>query len=196
MHERNFMKRFYLAMLFSILAASSALADVSDTVLNPEIHYTLPSGAVFNVPKGWMVQPKNGSFILHDPEQKITLVLAEVEDVDGQDAIKDAWKDYNPDFSSLVVKVLHYQKSDEWEEKYRVWYFVPDPSVGLYKASQTRGLYAFSYKKDRRWYVALMDYDLVAADKRQAQTEIILGSLELNNKGGKPTPTPAANPVD
>lgn len=179
--------KVFSTLFFFLAAVHPGFADDSANSLNPETQYTLPSGASFNVPKGWDVQAKGGSFILHDPEHLVTLVLTENEEISPQDALQKAWKSYNPDFS-YAVATHEFPKRDKWDQVCRQWYFVPseqDP----YKANDTRGLYAFVGKKDDRWYVALMDYDKVSADKRQAQVEVIIGSLKI--PGAKPTPTPA-----
>lgn len=184
-----------LVLLF-LLAASAVPAMAQDpaTLLNPDLQYSLPSGAVFNVPKGWIVQPKDGYFILRDPDQQLTLVVAESGEVDGQDAIRKAWKNYNPDFSSAIIHVDRYPKGEEWDEIYRQWYFVPS-KMDIYKADEKRGLFATSKRRNGRWYVGLLDYDKASADKRQAQIETILGSVKTP-ADSIPTPTPQAVPMD
>ncbi|HEY5039889.1 MAG TPA: serine hydrolase domain-containing protein, partial [bacterium] len=187
--------KLFLVFPFLVIGIAFALGDKSTSILNPETNYNLPSGALFNVPKGWLVQPKGGKFILRDPDGKMTLVLAESEESDGQDAINEVWKFYNPNFSSPVMHVNHYTKPDNWEEEYRVWYYVASDENPR-KPSETRGLYAISKKKNQRWYVGLLDFDMVAVDKRQAQVDIILGSLKMLGDKAHPTPIPVGRELD
>ena len=177
------------ALLFLTHGFSFVAAQDTGTLLNPEVTYSMPSGAQFNVPKGWLVQPKNGQFILKDPDGKMTLVLSESQEGDGLDVINDARKSYSPDVSLAVAHKQHNLKLDDWDEEYRVWYFVPSDENPR-KASETRGFYAISKKRNNRWYVGLLDYDRVSAAKRSAQLDVILGSLKMPGEKAKIVPTP------
>ena len=120
----KFLRYSVLASLFFLLVSSSAWSQDSGTILNPETNYSMPSGAVFNVPKGWLVQPKGDQFILKDPDGKMTLVLSESKDGDGLDVINAARQIYSPDVTLAVARKQHILKLDYWDEIYRVWYFV------------------------------------------------------------------------
>lgn len=183
--SKNFLP--FLASLFLATFAIHSYADDPSTILNPDISYTMPSGASFNVPKGWNVKSKDKMFILTDPDNSVTMVMSESEKMAATDAIHEAWINYEPDFSSPIIhKVIG--KSEVWDQIYRFWYFVPNGDYA-YKASEKRGLFAMARQRHDRWYVGLMEYEYASGDKRQAQIDDIFSSIRL--AGEKPTPTPA-----
>ena len=180
---------------FSYLSQGpSCLADAPAINPNPEIKYTMPSGDTFTAPTGWEVQPKGKLFVIRDPEKLVTIVFTENQEMSPQDAIMTAWKSYNPDFSSAVMRKA-FPKSEKWDQVCRQWYYVPSEQDPM-KSSMTRGLYAIARQKNNHWYVGLMDYDIASADKRQSQINLIFSSLVLAGVVLTPTPTPYAVQMD
>lgn len=162
------------------------------TLLTQETSFRFSSGFSFTVPEGWYVLSKEDSYLLQDPSRQISAVFAQSKEMDGLDAIKDAWKAYWPDFNLAIYRTVvptDDKSEQKWEQIVKPLYYVSDPN-DPYKIDVNRSVGAFARKKGRYWFVFLHDGAVAAADRRMAQVVSIAGMLRAPDSGKPETGAP------
>lgn len=128
----------------------------------------MASGATLVAPKGWSVDAAGDVVTLVDPERAVTLFVVERPEHDALAAIPAAWRRVRPGFAPTV----------EGEAD------APPPSGGWdatlsvrHAAPAHRAVAATARRWGGRTWVALVDGDRPAMDRRGAQIETAIGSV-------------------
>jgi CubicO group peptidase (beta-lactamase class C family) len=125
-------------------------------------------GATLAVPVGWWVARAGERLTLRDPDGKLSLTLVESAG-EARAAVAGAWRKVDPGFSLSPDDVDTPPPSGGWDAVTDIRYATP--AAG---ARQARALWR---SLNGRGWVALIDGDRDALDRRDAQLGTILGSL-------------------
>ena len=129
------------------------------------------SGATFTVSKGWFVTRNDDVIVLEDPEREMKMVLLENTAASADEAAQLAWKRFTPDFSRAIKSTVRPPARDGWDEFAQTVY-----ETGT---AENRVVLSVMRRKDKNWYVALVDAPVAAMDKRGAQLMVAVGSFKV-----------------
>jgi CubicO group peptidase (beta-lactamase class C family) len=141
-----------------------------------------PSGATFTVAKGWHVAEAPDLIVIQEPDKELEAAFVEVVAPTVEEAIAQAWKRWKPEFARAVRQTTKPPVTQGWDEVAQIAY-----ETG---AEERRVVIGGARRKGKTYYVALVDGARSAAERRGAQLNIALGSLEVaeraeENLGGR-----------
>jgi CubicO group peptidase (beta-lactamase class C family) len=150
---------------------------------------TTASGATFTVSRGWQVARTDNLIVIQEPQRELAAAFAEVSAPTAEEAIAQAWRRWKPDFARTVRQTTKPPATSGWDEIAQIAYEVP--------AEERRIIQGLARRKGATFYVTLIDGTFAAAERRGAQLNIAVGSLEVaaraeeNLAGRKPHPLDA-----
>jgi CubicO group peptidase (beta-lactamase class C family) len=132
---------------------------------------TTPSGATFTVARGWRVARANGLIVIEEPQRELAAAFVEASAPTVEEAIARAWERWRPDFARTIRQTVKPPASQGWDEIAQIAYET--------SADERRVVTAVARRKGTTYYVTLIDGGLAAAERRGAQLNIAIGSLEV-----------------
>jgi len=128
---------------------------------------TLPSGATFIAARGWWLGGAADALELEDPDHALKLFVLESREPDAEKAIAEGWARVEPGFAlSMIHAPDRPPPSGGWEADTEIDYRTP--------ASDHRVVHASARRYGGVTYVALVDGDRAAHDRRQEQIDAVL----------------------
>jgi CubicO group peptidase (beta-lactamase class C family) len=125
--------------------------------------------ATLEAPAAWWVTAGEGTVALEDPDRQLRVVIVATADKPAADAIAAAWRRTTPGFALAAEAPDEPPPEDGWDATTIVHYTAP--------AAGTRAARAEWRRAGARGYVALVEGDRNALDRRDAQIVSIVGSL-------------------
>jgi len=182
------------ACLLALLSGSPAHAatplpvDSPPRRLEADDVLQTPSGATFEVAKGWFVTTSGGRVTLEDPDRELRVILLDLAAAGGMAAITTAWAAVEPGFDRPVRHTMTPPAREGWDEILQLVYET--------STEERRTVTAVARRKAETWYVALLDAADAALDRRGAQVQTVLVSFkapgaEEESLGGR-----TAHPLD
>lgn len=154
----------------ALASASSGALTAPTRQLDADTPMKTASGATFEAPKGWYVTSRDGLLVLEGPEHDLSLTLVETKGaVDAAKAIGDAWQKAKPGFAHAVKQTTKPPAKDGWDEITQTVYDV---------GATPRTVLAIAQRKGTTHYVALVDGDNAALDRRGAQLMTVLSTFK------------------
>ncbi|HET9704162.1 MAG TPA: serine hydrolase domain-containing protein, partial [Vicinamibacterales bacterium] len=132
---------------------------------------TTASGATFTASKGWHVAQTGSLIVIQEPERELSAAFVEVAAPTVEEAIAQAWKQWRPEFARTVRMTAKPPANSGWDEIAQIAY-----ETG---AEERRIVTAAARRKGKIYYITLIDSALAAAERRGAQLNIAVGSLEV-----------------
>ena len=132
---------------------------------------TTASGATFTVSKGWHVAQTDAIIVIQEPERELSAAFVEIAAPTVEDAIAQAWKRWTPEFARKVRVTSKPPANSGWDEIAQIVY-----ETG---AEERRIVSAAARRKGPTFYITLIESGLAAAERRGAQLNIAVGSLEV-----------------
>jgi CubicO group peptidase (beta-lactamase class C family) len=132
-----------------------------------ETTVTLPSGATFITPQGWWLSGPADALKLEDPDHAVKVFVLESGEPDAEKAIAAAWARVEPGFA--LVKLHAPDRPPPiggWDSDTEIDYRTP--------AADHRVVHASARRYGGVTYVALVDGDRAANDRRQQQIDAVL----------------------
>jgi CubicO group peptidase (beta-lactamase class C family) len=168
-----------------LLAGASILAGVPQTPpapaagqpaltfkeLTEDTKLTSPSGATFTVSKGWHVARTDSMIVIQEPDRELSAAFLEIAAPTVEEAIAQAWKRWKPDFTRTVRITSKPPATQGWDEIAQIAY-----ETG---ADERRIVTGAARRKGKTYYVTLIDGAVAAAERRGAQLNIAVGSLDV-----------------
>jgi len=139
--------------------------------LTEDTKLTTASGATFTVAKGWRVAQANNIIVMQEPQGELAAAFVEVRAPTAEEAIAQAWKQWKPDFARKVRLTSKPPATQGWDELAQIAY-----ETG---AEERRVVLGSARRKGETYYVTLVDGAVAAAERRGAQLNIAVGSLEV-----------------
>lgn len=130
-----------------------------------------PSGATFTVASGWHVAQTPTLIVIQEPEKELSAAFTEVVAPTAEEAIAEGWKRWKPDFKRTVRQTVKPPVMQGWDEIAQSAY-----ETG---AEERRIVIGAARRKGTTYYVTLVDGAVSAAERRGAQLNIAMGSLEV-----------------
>jgi CubicO group peptidase (beta-lactamase class C family) len=149
-----------------------------------------PSGATFTVAGGWHVAETPNLIVIQEPDKELSAAFVESAAPTAEEAIAEAWKRWKPDFARAVRQTVKPPARQGWDEIAQIGY-----ETG---ADERRIVLGSARRKGKTYYVTLVDGAIAAAERRGAQLNIAVGSLEVADRaeedlaGRKPHPFDSA----
>ena len=169
------MKMFVSLLCLGFAFLSSAGVAQTPTLdfkeLAEDTKVTTPSGATFTVAKGWRLARTDSVIVIEEPQRELAAALIEITAPTVEEAIALAWKRWRPDFSRAVRTTAKPPAMGGWDEVAQIAY-----ETG---AEERRVVIGLARRKGPLYYVALVDGALSAAERRGAQLNIAMASLEV-----------------
>jgi CubicO group peptidase (beta-lactamase class C family) len=163
--SRTLLRLLMAALLLASVGIIPALAQEAEGVYeDPAGRFTVP------VPTNWTAQENDGYVTLTDPDGKLIVHILVVPGEDVRAAIVQGWKTVAPDFTFTPVQSI------EPPSAAGVELTVVDTALS---DDQTRVYQGVGQLVSGSVYVALFDVDLVAAQERNAQLQIIITGLTI-----------------
>ncbi len=147
-------------------AASLHLGEV---LLHDTAH-TTSDGNPFVAPAGWSLSTSGGAAILTAPEGGSHIALVDAVAKDADAAVAAAWATYSAEAEWPLVRGSERPVRDGWEQIRGYRY---DTAL----ASEARTVSVQARRRGERWTVAIYDMADAVGDKRDAQIELVYGSL-------------------
>jgi CubicO group peptidase (beta-lactamase class C family) len=147
-----------------------------------------PSGATFTVSSGWHVAETPNLIVIQEPEKELSAAFAEVVAPTVEAAIAEAWKRWKPDFARTVRQTTKPPATQGWDEIAQIGYETT--------ADERRILLGAARRKDKTYYVTLVDGSVGAAERRGAQLNIAIGSLKVAGRAEENLAGRTARPLD
>ncbi|MBL8156628.1 MAG: beta-lactamase family protein, partial [Anaerolineae bacterium] len=163
--SRTLYRLLMAALVLASVGIIPALAqEAEDTYQDPAGRFSVP------VPTNWTVQENDGYVTLSDADGKLIVYVLVIPGEDVRAAIVQAWETVAPDFTFTPVQSVE-----------------PPPAPGVeltvvdtaLSDDQTRVFQGVGQLVAGNVYVALFDVDLVAAQERNAQLQIIITGLTI-----------------
>jgi CubicO group peptidase (beta-lactamase class C family) len=142
--------------------------------LSEDTKLTTASGATFTVTKGWHVAQAGSMIVIQEPERELSAAFIELAAPTVEEAIAQAWKQWRPDFSRTVRMTAKPPANSGWDEIAQIAY-----ETG---AEERRIVTAAARRKGKTYYITLIDAAVAAAERRGAQLNIAVGSLEVASR--------------
>jgi CubicO group peptidase (beta-lactamase class C family) len=188
--SRKLPREDIMKMLIQVLRlATAALAVVIATAFQPAIgsgqqppaltfkeltedtKLSTASGATFTVAKGWHVARTDTIIVIQEPQQELAAAFVESAAPTAEEAIAQAWTRWKADFARAVRVTSKPPATAGWDEIVQISYET--------SADERRVVIGNARRKGRTYYVTLVDGAVSAAERRGAQLNIALGSLEV-----------------
>jgi len=135
---------------------------------------TTASGATFTVAKGWHVAQTDDIIVIQEPQRELSAAFLEVKAPTAEEAIAQAWKRWKPEFARKVRMTTKPPPTGGWDEIAQIAY-----ETG---AEERRVVIGIARRKDATYYVTLGDGAVAAVERRAAQLNIAVGSLEVASR--------------
>ncbi len=132
---------------------------------------TTASGATFTVAKGWHVARTENMIVIQEPQKELAAAFTEVAAPTPEEAIAQAWKRWKPEFARTVRMTTKPPPAEGWDERAQIAY-----ETG---AEERRVVSGVARRKGTTYYVTLIDGAVAAAQRRSAQLNTAIGSLEV-----------------
>jgi CubicO group peptidase (beta-lactamase class C family) len=132
---------------------------------------TTDSGATFTVARGWHLARGTGLIVIEEPQRELAAAFLEMSAPTVEEAIAQAWKRWKPDFARTVRQTIKPPAGGGWDEIGQIAY-----ETG---AEERRVVLGAARRKGTTYYVTLVDGAVAAAERRGAQLNIAMGSLEV-----------------
>ena len=158
--------------------------------LSEDTRIKTPSGATFTVASGWHIAETPNLIVIQEPEKELAAAFVESVAPTVEEAIAEAWKRWKPDFARAVRQTIKPPVTQGWDEIAQIAYETA--------ADERRVVIGAARRKGKTYYVTLVDGAVAAAERRGAQLNIAMGSLEVaaraeeNLAGRKPHALDAA----
>ena len=147
-----------------------------------------PSGATFTVSKGWHVAQTESMIVIQEPERELSAAFLEIAAPTIEEAIAQGWKRWKPDFSRTVRITSKPPATQGWDEIGQISYET--------SAEERRIVTGAARRKGKTYYVTLIDGAVAAAERRGAQLNIAVGSLEVAERTEENLAGRRAHPLD
>jgi CubicO group peptidase (beta-lactamase class C family) len=183
-------KRWLLLIVFA--CGGSAALRPPHRAAGPET-VTL-AGATLEVPADWWLASAADRVTIEDPERTLELTIVASARADAATAIAEAWQIATPGFALAPSEEPDSPPpSGGWDAVTTIHYTTPTAAAREVRAEWRRF--------GERGYVALVDGNRDALDKRAAQVELIIGSLrpagmQAETFAGKPMRALAGDRID
>jgi CubicO group peptidase (beta-lactamase class C family) len=132
---------------------------------------TTDSGATFTVSKGWHLARAGGLIVIEEPQRELAAAFVELSAPSAEEAIAQAWKRWKPDFARTVRLTTKPPPTEGWDEIAQISY-----ETG---AEERRVVGGAARRKGSTHSVTLVDGVAAAAQRRGAQLNTAIGSLEV-----------------
>jgi CubicO group peptidase (beta-lactamase class C family) len=139
--------------------------------LPADTRLTTASGATFTVAGGWFVARGDGIIVIEEPQRELAAAFVEISASTVEEAIAQAWKRWKPEFARTVRQTIKPPASGGWDEIGQQGYQTTP--------EERRIVIGAARRKGATYYVTLVDGALAAAERRGAQLNIAMGSLEV-----------------
>ena len=149
---------------------------------------TSASGATFTVSKGWHLARTENLIVIQEPERELAAAFVEVTAATPEEAIAQAWKRWKPDFARTVRLTAKPPATEGWDEIAQIAY-----ETG---AEERRTVIGIARRKGSTYYVTLVDGAFAAAQRRGAQLNTAIGSLEVAGRAEENLAGKRAHPLD
>jgi len=159
-----------LASLPIVMGAQTA-PSLTFKELPEDTKITTASGATFTVAKGWHVARTDDIIVIQEPQRELEATFVEVAAPSVEEAVAQAWARWKPDFARTIRLTSKPPPTGGWDEIAQVGY-----ETG---AEERRVVGASARRKGKTYYVTLIDGARAAAERRGAQLNIAVGSLEV-----------------
>jgi hypothetical protein len=133
-----------------------------------------PSGATFTVASGWHVAQTPTLIVIQEPDKDLAAAFVEIAAPTVEEAIAEAWKRWQPDFARAVRQTAKPPATQGWDEVAQIGY-----DTG---AEERRIVAGAARRKGKTYYVTLIDGTIGAAERRGAQLNVAVGSLEVADR--------------
>jgi CubicO group peptidase (beta-lactamase class C family) len=165
-----------LLLIASTMVPSVAIAQtpaLEFKELAEDTKLTTASGAAFTVSKGWFVARAGGIIVLEEPQRELAVALVEMNGPTIEEAIAQAWKRWKPDFARPVRMTTKppTAASSGWDEVGQIVYETA--------AAERKLVAGLARRKGSTYYVTLVDGAIAALERRGAQMNAALNSLEV-----------------
>jgi CubicO group peptidase (beta-lactamase class C family) len=131
-----------------------------------ETTVTLPSGATFSAARGWWLGGRADALKLEDPDHAVKLFVLESREPDAEKAIAEGWARVEPGFALAMLHAPDRPPpSGGWDADTEIDYRTP--------AGGHRVVHASARRYGGVTYVALVDGDRAANDRRQEQIDAV-----------------------
>ncbi len=142
--------------------------------LTEDTRIKTPSGATFMVASGWHIAETPTLLVVQEPEKELAAAFVETVATTAEEAIAEAWKRWKPDFARTVRQTNKPPVTQGWDEVAQIAY-----ETG---AEERRVVVGAARRKGKTYYVTLIDGALAAAERRGAQLNIAISSLEVADR--------------
>ena len=112
--------------------------------------------------------------VIQEPERELSAAFVEIAAPTVEEAIAQAWKRWRPDFARTVRATAKPPATSGWDEVAQIAY-----ETG---AEERRVVVGAARRKGQTYYVTLIDGAVAAAERRGAQLNIAVGSLEVASR--------------
>jgi CubicO group peptidase (beta-lactamase class C family) len=176
-----------LACLPAVIGAQTQPA-LAFKELPEDTKLTTASGATFTVTKGWHVARTDDIIVIQEPQRELEAAFVEVSTPTPEEAVAQAWKRWKPEFARAVRFTAKPPPNQGWDEIAQIAYET--------SAEERRVVSASARRKGQTYYVTLIDGALAAAERRGAQLNIAIGSLEMASRTEENLAGRRAHPLD
>jgi CubicO group peptidase (beta-lactamase class C family) len=142
--------------------------------LTEDTRIKTPSGATFMVASGWHIAETPTLLVIQEPEKELAAAFVETVAPTAEEAIAEAWKRWKPDFTRTVRQTTKPPVTQGWDEVAQIAY-----ETG---AEERRVVVGAARRKGKTYYVTLVDGAIAAAERRGAQLNIAISSLEVADR--------------
>ena len=168
--------------------ATAAQPSLAFKELTEDTKLTTASGATFTVSKGWHVARTESMIVIQEPEKELSAAFLEITAPTLEDAIAQGWKQWKPDFNRSVRMTAKPPATSGWDEIGQIAY-----ETG---AEERRIVTAAARRKGKTFYVTLIDGAIAAAERRGAQLNIAVASLDVAARAEENLAGRKAHPLD
>lgn len=144
--------------------AQAPTTGVSDIYSDPEGRFSAP------IPTNWTAREGDGFVLFADPEDAIKMTIVVVDSDDLEQATADAWKIVEPEFAVAIDETVEPPSGSGIERTLVTNYDTDDAS---------RVVQAVAQLKDGAAYVILVEGQLAAFQRRNAQVAIIGSGFKI-----------------
>jgi CubicO group peptidase (beta-lactamase class C family) len=156
--------------LFLVSAVAAPVAAAPPAPLAADTPDTLPSGARFAAPKGWLLESKGAVRRMTAPEGDAMVAIVDgVKAPDAAAAVKAAWAAAKPGFARTPKLSTPRPGREGWDER-MVFDYETSPNEKWF-------VQAVAYRKGAAWNVILLDAAEATLEKRSAAVNQIYSSL-------------------